>query len=87
MPRDKSAAIRALPVFLDLTCWFLPHGNAGCAEGTADTVILLLLDEYYYSAVQNEKKRQEHLTTEKNKTTDSVTFWTVWDHYQDASRQ
>jgi len=34
-PRDKSAAVRALPVFLNQTCWFLPHGNAGCAEGTA----------------------------------------------------
>jgi len=38
-PRDKSAAVRALPVFLNQTCWFLLHGNAGCAEGTADTVI------------------------------------------------
>jgi len=65
MPRDKSAAIRALPVFLDLTCWFLPHGNAGCAEGTADTVILLLLDEYYYSAVQNEKKTPRALNNGK----------------------
>jgi len=36
--RDKSAAVRALPVFLNQTYWFLPHGNAGCAEGTADTV-------------------------------------------------
>jgi len=26
--------VRALPVFLKQTCWFLPHGNAGCAEGT-----------------------------------------------------
>ena len=24
-PRDKSAAVRALPVFLNQTCWFLPH--------------------------------------------------------------
>ena len=27
-------------VFLNQTCWFFPHGNAGCAEGTTDTVTL-----------------------------------------------
>ena len=36
---DKNAAFRALSIFLNQTCWFLPHGNAGCAEGTADRVI------------------------------------------------
>jgi len=39
MPRDKSAAIRALSIFLNQTCWFFPHGNARCAEGMADKVI------------------------------------------------
>jgi len=29
----------ALPSFLNQTCLFLLHGNAGCAEGTADTAI------------------------------------------------
>jgi len=37
MPGDKSVAVRALPVFQNQTCWFLPHGNAGCAEGKADS--------------------------------------------------
>jgi len=33
---------------------------------------LLFINEYYYSAVES-KKLQEHLTTEKNKTNDSIT--------------
>jgi len=31
------------------------------------------MNEYYYSAVES-KKLQQHLTTEKNKTNDSVTW-------------
>jgi len=37
--KGYSAAVMALPSFLNQTCWFLLHGNAGCAEGTADTAI------------------------------------------------
>jgi len=34
--------------------------------------MIIIMNEYYYSAVKS-KKLQEHLTTEKNKTSDSVT--------------
>jgi len=35
------------------------------------TNIIVIINEYYYSAVES-KKLQEHLTTEKNKTNDSI---------------
>ena len=35
-------------------------------------IIIIIINEYYYSVVVS-KKLQEHLTTEKNKTNDSVT--------------
>jgi len=34
--------------------------------------MIIIMNEYYYSAVES-KKLQEHLTTEKNRTSDSVT--------------
>jgi len=35
-------------------------------------MIIIIINEYYYRAVES-KKLQEHLTTEKNKTNDSIT--------------
>jgi len=35
-------------------------------------MIIIIINKYYYSVVES-KKLQEHLTTEKNKTNDSVT--------------
>jgi len=42
------------------------------SEITMHCIIVIITNEYYNSAVDS-KKLQEHLTTEKNKTNDSVT--------------
>ena len=41
-------------------------------EHNESIIIIIIINEYFYSAVESQKL-QEHLTTEKNKTNDSVT--------------
>jgi len=51
---------------------FLVTTTAGDKSIIIIIVIIIIINEYYYSVVVS-KKLQEHLTTEKNKTNDSVT--------------
>jgi len=39
MPRNKSAAVTALHIFLNQDSWLLPHGDIRLAKDMADTVV------------------------------------------------
>jgi len=62
-----------LPVVANENTTLRHHTQRQSNDQTLRVIIItIIINEYYYSVMES-KKLQEHLTTEKNKTNDSVT--------------